>query len=158
MTPMQKFLVSLEHLVLFVFLLPSRKPVKKVGAFCWLSLAICIVELLIGIKFGHGMSEIPYIDSLWIMLIVPQFLWYVRNLIRFISKGDATLVGNILVVHWSDTGFIHSDLVMETATQFWQKEKIVLGNAVILLHYSLVVIYYYRYCIEVCKYRVSITS
>ncbi|MBA0563191.1 hypothetical protein Golob_008189 [Gossypium lobatum] len=138
--------------------LQDRKPVKKVGAFCWLSLAICIVELLIGIKFGHGMSEIPYIDSPWIMLIVPRFLWYVRNLIRFISKGDATLVGNILVVHWSDTGFIHSDLVMETAAQFWQKEKIVLGNAVILLHYSLVVTYYYRYCIEVCKYRVSITS
>jgi hypothetical protein len=28
--------------------------VKKVGAFCWLSLAICIVELLICMKFGHG--------------------------------------------------------------------------------------------------------
>ncbi|KAA3476703.1 CDP-diacylglycerol--serine O-phosphatidyltransferase 1-like [Gossypium australe] len=35
--------------------LQDRKPVKKVGAFCWLSLAICIVELLIGIKFGHGL-------------------------------------------------------------------------------------------------------
>jgi hypothetical protein len=30
------------------------KPFKKVGSFCWLSLAICIVELLICIKFGHG--------------------------------------------------------------------------------------------------------
>lgn len=49
------------------------------------------------------------------------------------------MVGNILVVHWSGTGFIHSDLVMETAAQIRQKEKIVLGNAVILLHYSLVV-------------------
>ncbi|GAV91020.1 hypothetical protein CFOL_v3_34420 [Cephalotus follicularis] len=28
---------------------------NKVGAFCWLSLAICIVELLICIKFGHGL-------------------------------------------------------------------------------------------------------
>jgi phosphatidylserine synthase 2 len=36
----------------------TRKPVKKVGAFCWLSLAICIVELLICIKFGHGMLSI----------------------------------------------------------------------------------------------------
>lgn len=27
---------------------------KKIGAFCWLSLAICIVELLICIKFSHG--------------------------------------------------------------------------------------------------------
>nr|GMD65982.1 CDP-diacylglycerol--serine O-phosphatidyltransferase 1-like isoform X1 [Ipomoea batatas] len=34
--------------------LQDRKPVKKVGTFCWLSLAICIVELLICIKFGHG--------------------------------------------------------------------------------------------------------
>ncbi|KAJ6810151.1 putative CDP-diacylglycerol--serine O-phosphatidyltransferase 1 isoform X1 [Iris pallida] len=33
----------------------TLKPVKKVGAFCWLSLAICIVELLICIKFGHGL-------------------------------------------------------------------------------------------------------
>jgi hypothetical protein len=30
------------------------KPFKKVGSFCWLSLAICIVELLMCIKFGHG--------------------------------------------------------------------------------------------------------
>uniref|UniRef100_A0A0D3ESJ9 CDP-diacylglycerol--serine O-phosphatidyltransferase n=1 Tax=Oryza barthii TaxID=65489 RepID=A0A0D3ESJ9_9ORYZ len=34
--------------------LQDRKPVKKVGAFCWLSLAICMVELLICMKFGHG--------------------------------------------------------------------------------------------------------
>ncbi|KAK4753824.1 hypothetical protein SAY87_001928 [Trapa incisa] len=34
--------------------LQDRKMVKKVGAFVWLSLAICIVELLICIKFGHG--------------------------------------------------------------------------------------------------------
>ncbi|KAF7133278.1 hypothetical protein RHSIM_Rhsim09G0102000 [Rhododendron simsii] len=34
------------------------KPVKKVGAFCWLSVAICIIELLICIKFGHGLSDI----------------------------------------------------------------------------------------------------
>uniref|UniRef100_A0A0E0BW58 CDP-diacylglycerol--serine O-phosphatidyltransferase n=1 Tax=Oryza meridionalis TaxID=40149 RepID=A0A0E0BW58_9ORYZ len=35
--------------------LQDRKPVKKVGSFCWLSLAICILELLICIKFGHGL-------------------------------------------------------------------------------------------------------
>lgn len=34
--------------------LSYRKLVKKVGTFCWLSVAICIVELLICIKFGHG--------------------------------------------------------------------------------------------------------
>jgi hypothetical protein len=38
--------------------------VKKVGAFCWLSLAICIVELLICIKFGHGMFSIYILLSL----------------------------------------------------------------------------------------------
>ncbi|XP_057841329.2 CDP-diacylglycerol--serine O-phosphatidyltransferase 1 isoform X3 [Cryptomeria japonica] len=36
--------------------LQDRKSIKKVGTFCWLSLAICIVELLICIKFGHGFS------------------------------------------------------------------------------------------------------
>ncbi|KAL7611225.1 hypothetical protein Lser_V15G11727 [Lactuca serriola] len=39
--------------------LQDRKPVKKVGAFCWLSLAICIIELLICIKFGHGLFPTP---------------------------------------------------------------------------------------------------
>ncbi|XP_062118760.1 CDP-diacylglycerol--serine O-phosphatidyltransferase 1-like [Humulus lupulus] len=43
--------------------LQDRKPVKKVGAFCWLSLAICIVELLICIKFGHGMLLCNYYQS-----------------------------------------------------------------------------------------------
>ena len=32
-----------------------RKPIKKLGAFCWLALAIAIVETLICIKFGRGM-------------------------------------------------------------------------------------------------------
>ncbi|RAL40221.1 unnamed protein product [Cuscuta campestris] len=39
--------------------LQDRKPVKKVGSFCWLSLAICIVELLMCIKFGHGLFPEP---------------------------------------------------------------------------------------------------
>ncbi|XP_076956055.1 CDP-diacylglycerol--serine O-phosphatidyltransferase 1-like isoform X1 [Bidens hawaiensis] len=39
--------------------LQDRKPVKKVGAFCWLSLAICIIELFICIKFGHGLFPTP---------------------------------------------------------------------------------------------------
>ncbi|TYK09148.1 CDP-diacylglycerol--serine O-phosphatidyltransferase 1-like isoform X1 [Cucumis melo var. makuwa] len=38
--------------------LQDRKPVKKIGAFCWLSLAICVVELLICVKFGHGLVYI----------------------------------------------------------------------------------------------------
>jgi phosphatidylserine synthase 2 len=42
--------------------LQDSKPVKKVGAFCWLSLAICIVELLICMKFGHG--ELPLFNFL----------------------------------------------------------------------------------------------
>nr|CAD1842755.1 unnamed protein product [Ananas comosus var. bracteatus] len=48
--------------------LQDRKPVKKVGAFCWLSLAICIVELLICIKFGHGLFPNPmpkWLVMLW---------------------------------------------------------------------------------------------
>ncbi|KEH44151.1 CDP-diacylglycerol--serine O-phosphatidyltransferase 1 isoform X1 [Medicago truncatula] len=43
------------------------KPVKKVGAYCWLSLAICIVELLICIKFGHGLY--PKSMPLWLVIL-----------------------------------------------------------------------------------------
>ncbi|WZZ57592.1 hypothetical protein YC2023_057699 [Brassica napus] len=48
--------------------LQDRKPVKKVGSFCWLSLGICIVELLICIKFGTGLypTEMPvWVVTLW---------------------------------------------------------------------------------------------
>jgi hypothetical protein len=31
-----------------------RKPTKKLGAFCWLAVAIAIVETLICVKFGQG--------------------------------------------------------------------------------------------------------
>ncbi|CAL5209963.1 unnamed protein product [Lathyrus oleraceus] len=43
------------------------KPVKKVGAYCWLSLAICIVELLICIKFGYGLY--PKSMPLWLVIL-----------------------------------------------------------------------------------------
>ncbi|XP_073007063.1 CDP-diacylglycerol--serine O-phosphatidyltransferase 2-like isoform X2 [Typha latifolia] len=46
--------------------LQDSKPTKKVGAFCWLSLAICIVELLICIKFGHGLFPDPM--PTWLMI------------------------------------------------------------------------------------------
>lgn len=39
----------------YITLYSTRKLVKKIGAFCWLSLAICVVELLICVKFGHGL-------------------------------------------------------------------------------------------------------
>ncbi|XP_021824283.1 CDP-diacylglycerol--serine O-phosphatidyltransferase 1 isoform X1 [Prunus avium] len=45
--------------------LQDRTPVKKVGAFCWLSVAICIIELLICIKFGHGLYPKPM--PLWMV-------------------------------------------------------------------------------------------
>jgi phosphatidylserine synthase 2 len=47
--------------------LQDSKPVKKVGAYCWLSLAICIVELLICIKFGHGLY--PKSMPLWLVIL-----------------------------------------------------------------------------------------
>jgi hypothetical protein len=34
--------------------LQTRKPTKKLGAFCWLAVAIAIVETLICVKFGRG--------------------------------------------------------------------------------------------------------
>jgi phosphatidylserine synthase 2 len=46
-------------------------PIKKLGAFTWLSVAICVVEVLICIKFGQGMIsrffslllDSPYLNS-----------------------------------------------------------------------------------------------
>ncbi|CAH9136606.1 unnamed protein product [Cuscuta epithymum] len=51
--------------------LNDRKLVKKVGPFCWLSLAICIVELLICIKFGHGLFPAPM--PKWLIIFWTSF-------------------------------------------------------------------------------------
>ncbi|KAE8707253.1 CDP-diacylglycerol--serine O-phosphatidyltransferase 1 [Hibiscus syriacus] len=64
--------------------LQDRKPAKKVGAFCWLSLAICIVELLIDIKFGHGLY--PKAMPKWLVIF-------------WLSIGVA-LVSFILIWSW----------------------------------------------------------
>ncbi|GMP83540.1 hypothetical protein CsSME_00037417 [Camellia sinensis var. sinensis] len=62
--------------------LQDRKPEKKVGAFCWLSLAICIVELLICIKFGHGLFPNPmpkwlviFWTSIGLALVISLAVW-----------------------------------------------------------------------------------
>lgn len=62
--------------------LQDRKLIKKVGAFCWLSLAICIVELLICIKFGHGLYPSPmpvwlvvFWTSVGVGLMIFLLLW-----------------------------------------------------------------------------------
>ncbi|KAK8986652.1 hypothetical protein V6N11_010205 [Hibiscus sabdariffa] len=62
--------------------LQDRKPVKKVGAFCWLSLAICIIELLICFKFGHGLYPKPmpkwlviFWSSMGLALILFLVIW-----------------------------------------------------------------------------------
>ncbi|KAG8639170.1 CDP-diacylglycerol--serine O-phosphatidyltransferase 1 isoform X2 [Manihot esculenta] len=62
--------------------LQDRKPVKKVGAFCWLSLAICIIELLICIKFGHGLYPKPmpvwlviFWSSVGVALVIFLIFW-----------------------------------------------------------------------------------
>ncbi|XP_022945644.1 CDP-diacylglycerol--serine O-phosphatidyltransferase 1-like isoform X5 [Cucurbita moschata] len=56
----------------------SRKPVKKIGAFCWLSLAICMVELLICVKFGHGLYPKPmpsWLVHFWVSVGVSLVLF-----------------------------------------------------------------------------------
>lgn len=53
------WLIALPTIREYNSYLQDRKPTKKVGTFCWLSLAICIVELLICIKFGHGLYPNP---------------------------------------------------------------------------------------------------
>ncbi|XP_023541088.1 CDP-diacylglycerol--serine O-phosphatidyltransferase 1-like isoform X5 [Cucurbita pepo subsp. pepo] len=56
----------------------SRTLVKKIGAFCWLSLAICVVELLICVKFGHGLYPKPmpsWLVHFWISVGVSLVLF-----------------------------------------------------------------------------------
>ncbi|KAL6848631.1 hypothetical protein ACP4OV_021214 [Aristida adscensionis] len=73
--------------------LQDSKPVKKVGAFCWLSLAICIVELLICMKFGHGLFHDPmptwliiFWSSVGISLVIFLLAWSWRNHQKFRRK------------------------------------------------------------------------
>ncbi|KQK04991.1 hypothetical protein BRADI_2g17230v3 [Brachypodium distachyon] len=73
--------------------LQDRKPVKKVGAFCWLSVAICIVELLICMKFGHGLfhDQMPtwlviFWSSAGIALVIFLLAWSWRNHQKFRRK------------------------------------------------------------------------
>lgn len=62
--------------------LQDRTPAKKLGAFCWLSIAACIVELLICIKFGNGLYPNPmprWLVTFWISvgvaLVVFLIVW-----------------------------------------------------------------------------------
>uniref|UniRef100_A0A0E0L5H0 CDP-diacylglycerol--serine O-phosphatidyltransferase n=1 Tax=Oryza punctata TaxID=4537 RepID=A0A0E0L5H0_ORYPU len=73
--------------------LQDSKPVKKVGAFCWLSLAICIVELLICMKFGHGLFHDPmptwliiFWSSVGVALVVFLLAWSLRNHLKYQRK------------------------------------------------------------------------
>jgi hypothetical protein len=51
------------------------KPVKKVGAFCWLSLATCIVELLVCMKFGRGeLSLFTFLVKIWNKALIVHFM------------------------------------------------------------------------------------
>lgn len=74
--------------------LQDSKPVKKVGAFCWLSVAICIVELLICMKFGHGLFHDPmptwlviFWSSAGTAFLVFLLAWAWRNHLRFQRKN-----------------------------------------------------------------------
>ncbi|CAA6673125.1 unnamed protein product [Spirodela intermedia] len=64
--------------------LQDSKPLKKVGAFCWLSLAICIVELLICVKFGRVADRL--LASMGTSLSVFLALWTWHNHRSFTRK------------------------------------------------------------------------
>ncbi|XP_062232084.1 CDP-diacylglycerol--serine O-phosphatidyltransferase 2-like isoform X1 [Phragmites australis] len=73
--------------------LQDSKPVKKVGAFCWLSLAICIMELLICMKFGRGLFHDPmppwliiFWSSVGIALVIFLLAWSWRSHQKFRRK------------------------------------------------------------------------
>eukprot|EP00850_Spirogloea_muscicola_P004982 SM000022S07196 [mRNA] locus=s22:442584:446086:- [translate_table: standard] len=75
----------------------SRNPNKKLGAFCWLSAAICIVELLIAIKFGRGQYHKPM--PTWLIIVWSSFViglvlfvsgWTLRNYLAVRSGSKPT--------------------------------------------------------------------
>jgi phosphatidylserine synthase 2 len=58
--------------------LQDRKPIKKLGAFCWLALAIAIVETLICIKFGRGLYPKPmprFVFWFWTSVVMALILF-----------------------------------------------------------------------------------
>lgn len=69
--------------------LQDSQPMKKLGPYCWIAVAICIVETLISIKFGQGMYPDPMPTStfwIWIMsifgLVIFLAVWVVRECIK----------------------------------------------------------------------------
>ncbi|MCO5588842.1 hypothetical protein L7F22_042802 [Adiantum nelumboides] len=80
--------------------LQDRKPIKKMGAFAWLSLAICLVEVLICIKFGQDLYPEPmpkWVFSFWLLfglaflcflLLWSYKLYYKRQL----NTGDLNVI------------------------------------------------------------------
>ncbi|XP_073284464.1 CDP-diacylglycerol--serine O-phosphatidyltransferase 1-like isoform X3 [Primulina huaijiensis] len=85
------WLISIPTIREYNSYLQDRKPVKKVGAFCWLSLAICIVELLICVKFGKGLfpNSMPkwlvilwMCVGMWLLIFLGTWSWQLHRLIR----------------------------------------------------------------------------
>lgn len=75
------------------FFLQNRTTVQKLGSMCWLSLALCVVETLISIKFGRGMYPKPMppiIFRAWVMtgttLCIFLLLWYARQYRMAVKK------------------------------------------------------------------------
>lgn len=69
--------------------LQNREPIKKLGSFCWLALALMIVESLISIKFGNGLYPKPM--PLWLRVFwgtafgvtaVVLAVWSYRDYVR----------------------------------------------------------------------------
>lgn len=90
----------------------SRKPVKKVGAFCWLSLAICIVELLICFKFGYGKCKCKICH---LCIIHSYRLFTEINFVPVFSSGlYPKPMPSWLVMFWSSVG-----LVLVTCLLVW---------------------------------------
>ncbi|XP_078428378.1 phosphatidyl serine synthase family protein isoform X2 [Wolffia australiana] len=80
------FLIGLPAIREYNSYLQDRKPTKKLGTFCWLSLALCILELLICLKFGRGLFPDPmpqwlvvFWSSVGLNLIFFLVLWTWQN-------------------------------------------------------------------------------
>lgn len=119
---------------ILVTFLYSRKPVKKIGAFCWLSLAICVVELLICVKFGHGLVLDLFLFLLWTMgdqtfdlnvnsMLIDEILIHFLLLLSFFSLGlYPKPMPSWLVQFWISVGV---SLVLFLLIWSWQLHQLV---------------------------------
>ncbi|BBN16349.1 phosphatidylserine synthase 2 [Marchantia polymorpha subsp. ruderalis] len=77
--------------------LQNNKPIKKLGAFCWLAVAIVILEVLICVKFGRGLFPKPmptWIFWFWVTAGIVSLLTLIGWSIKLARDPKPVLIRN----------------------------------------------------------------